>query len=349
MHSIIVIHPYFGNFPDMFPFWLESCKMNKTVDFLIVTDQEISIDSPNIIVYNSNLQEVKSKIENICGFPVWLEKPYKLCDFRPLFGCIFDSYTKKYDFWGYCDCDLIFGDIRHFLSNDVLNNYDYILGWGHFHVQRTIDQKFEGVWKSARGLWKNIGWKEVFQSENNEWFDELPYGAAGRYYELYPNRCWMGYSDNHACFESPALSKLPFLSLFNEYDLWSNWPGYQKHLERLPFLKRNKGDDLHSIIFKKEKSKLYTVGITESGKIIYNEILYAHFYKRNISIQTKNLIQYCIRPNAIIDDFDINYVNLRYNANHPSIYFKYMIYRAKRKLLTIYKEWILKKYSNVIE
>lgn len=335
MHSIIVIHPYFGKFPNTFPFWLESCKLNKTVDFLIVTDQEISVNSPNITICKSNLYEIKSKIENICGFTVWLEKPYKLCDFRPLFGRLFDKYTNKYDFWGYCDCDLIFGDIRHFISNDVLSNYDYILGWGHFHIQRTLDSKFDGVWKSARGLWRDIGWKEVFQSENNEWFDELPYGVSGRYYELYPDRCWMGYNNNHACFESPALSKLPFLSLFNDYRLWSSWFGYQSHLERLPFLNRGKGGDLHNIVFKKDELKLYAVGVTELGKIIYNEILYAHFYKRHLAIHTKNLKLYCIRPNAIINDFDINHATLCYNANHPSIYYKYIIYRIKRKIATI--------------
>ena len=345
MRSIIVIHPYFGKFPDMFSFWLESCKLNESVVFLIVTDQEISTDATNIIVYKSNLKEIKSRIENICGFPVWLEKPYKLCDFRPLFGHIFDTYTSKYDFWGYCDCDLIFGDIRHFLSEEVLDNYDYILGWGHFHIQRTNDPKFDGVWRSARGLWRNIGWKGVFQSEKNEWFDELPYGVSGRYYELYPERCWMGYSNNHACFESPALSRLPFMSLFNEYNLWSRWQGFQDHLKRLPFLNRDKGGDIHNIIYRKVGAKLYAVGNTDSGAIINNEILYAHFYKRNLAIYTRNLKHYCIRPNAIVNDFVINNITLRYNANHPSIYFNYCLYRICRKISTIKNRILVKKFS----
>ena len=110
MNSIIVIHPYFGKFPEMFPFWLESCKLNSTVDFLLVTDNDITIESLNITVVKSSLSQIKSAIEKIAGTEVWLQKPYKLCDYRPLFGELFKSFTQKYDFWGYCDCDLVFGD-----------------------------------------------------------------------------------------------------------------------------------------------------------------------------------------------------------------------------------------------
>lgn len=95
MKSILVIHPYFGRFPKMFPFWLESCKLNKTVDFLIVTNQEIQSDSDNIIIKKSSLTQVKSELEAICGMNIWLEKPYKLCDFRPLFGNYFQNILKS--------------------------------------------------------------------------------------------------------------------------------------------------------------------------------------------------------------------------------------------------------------
>ena len=267
MTTILVIHPYFGKFPNIFPFWLESCKLNKTIDFLIATDQPITSPAPNIHIWNTTLPEIKRRIENITNIPVWLEQPYKLCDFRPLFGQTFNEYTSKYDFWGYCDCDLIFGNIRAFLTEDILSNYDYIMGWGHFHIQRTNDPKFEKVWKTARGLWKNINWKEVFQSNKNEWFDELPHGVSGRYYELYPEKCWMGYKNNHACYESPTPSCLTFRSLFNDYCLWKQWDGYQLHKKRLPFLKRQPGGDLNNAIFYKNNADLYIIGTNENGNI----------------------------------------------------------------------------------
>lgn len=331
MTSILVIHPYFGKFPNIFPFWLESCKLNKNVDFLIVTDQQITTTSPNIHIWNTTLSEIKKRIEKITGISVWLEKPYKLCDFRPLFGEIFKEYTSNFDFWGYCDCDLIFGNIRNFLTENILLNYDYILGWGHFHIQKTIDPKFENVWKTARGLWRNINWKEVFQSNQNEWFDELPYGVSGRYYELYPKKCWMGYSNNHACFESPTPSLLKFQSLFNNFQLWEKWEGYQKQLNRLPFLQRKPSGDLHNIIYHKQGINLYTIGINENGFIESRPILYVHFYKRKLSIKLENRIQYIIRPNAFIPYRKLNKILLYIYSHHLSIYWDYIKYRINRK------------------
>lgn len=37
---------------------------------------------------------------------------------------MFQEYIKDYDFWGHCDADLIFGDIRKFVTDDILNKYD---------------------------------------------------------------------------------------------------------------------------------------------------------------------------------------------------------------------------------
>lgn len=59
MKSIIVILPYFGKLPNMFPFWLESCKLNTTVDFLIATDQDIKCDASNIKVLSTSLSDIK--------------------------------------------------------------------------------------------------------------------------------------------------------------------------------------------------------------------------------------------------------------------------------------------------
>lgn len=324
MNSILVIHPYFGELPKIFPYWLESCKLNSSINFLIVTDQQITTSASNIHIWNTNLYEIKKRVEKIIGISVWLEKPYKLCDFRPLFGKIFEDYTSQYDFWGYCDCDLIFGNIRYFLTEEILSNYDCILGWGHFHIQRTINPKFEDVWKTARSLWKDINWKEVFQSQRNEWFDELPYGVSGRYYELFPDKCWMGYKKNHACFESPTSSHLTFHSFFNNYKLWKHWKGYQNHLNRLPFLRRKPGGDLSNIIYVKNNIDLYVVGTNEEKQMKTVPILYVHFYKRDLTIKTKNLAQYIIRPNAIINKKRINKLLLYIYSHHPYLIWDYI-------------------------
>jgi len=58
------------------------------------------------------------------GFEVDIESEYKLCDFKPAYGLIFSEHFKDYDFWGYCDIDIIFGNIRAYMTDVLLNEYD---------------------------------------------------------------------------------------------------------------------------------------------------------------------------------------------------------------------------------
>ena len=218
MKSIIVIHLYFGRLPSFFELWLRSCEMNSTIDFLICTDQKVDSNAANIKVFTTNLLEIKKRIEELIKFKVCLSSPRKLCDYKGLYGLIFQEYTKNYDFWGFCDSDLIFGNIRTFLTDDILNNYDHILGLGHFQLQRTSDTKYFDVIKQSHGMGKNpywlnkfsiegfvldtgLDWKSVFTTEKNQVFDELPYGVAAKYYELYPNLFWSGHNENNRCFD----------------------------------------------------------------------------------------------------------------------------------------------------
>ena len=329
MNTILIILPYFGKFPEMFPFWLESCRQNNTVDFLIVTDQDLESPSSNIYIEQATLQEMKQRIEKHVGFKVYLEKAYKLCDFRPIYPYIFSEYVSQYDFWGYCDCDLIFGNIRYFLTEELLNRYDYLLGMGHFHIQRVNDPKYEEVWKSARGPWREILWKEVFQSTSNEWFDELPFGVAGKYYEMYPDYFWSGYMPERRCFESPSISYINFIDTYNHINTYKSNMDYQRHIKRLPFWIRKPAEELSNVIYKKEGKELFAVGINQNGYIIHRPILYAHFYKRKLSTKTCNMSNYIIRPNTFIDNFRISKATLFYHSNHPSTYYQKLLRKIK--------------------
>ena len=332
MNTILVILPYFGKFPNMFPFWLESCRQNDTVNFLIVTDQDLKSSSPNIHVQKMTLQHVKARIEKFVGFNVYLENAYKLCDFRPIYPYIFTEYVSKYDFWGYCDCDLIFGNIRQFLTEELLNSYDYLLGMGHFHIQRVNDSKYEEIWKTARGLWHDKHWKYVFKSTQNEWFDELPFGVAGRYYEIYPEKFWSGYASQGRCYESPSPNYRYFHDIFNHREDCYKCIAYINHQDRLPFWHREPAEELYHVVYLKDKTGLYAIGITPQGKLIQRPILYAHFYKRELHIYTTNLTEYIIRPNAFVNKHKINKWKLKFYTYNPQIYIYKYFQKVKNKL-----------------
>ena len=324
MLSLLVIHLYFGKLPNYFDFWLKSCEENEDVDFLIVSDNEIKSKARNILTYRCSLSEIKHRAEELLKIPVSLEKPHKLCDYKPLFGLLMQEYSCKYDFWGYCDNDLIFGDIRKFLTDDVLLNYDYILGMGHFHVQRTNDPKFDVVWRTARGVGDNAyydinfdpsrflelnngcQWRDVFSSPENHIFDEFPYGVSARYYQLYPERVWTGYFEYGRCFDDVDPNPLYLRDIYNNYEGYLN-TSYCKLVYIFPFFKRvsNGLNEFDDVVYEKRNKALYRIGRTKKGCLIKSECLYAHFLHRKMKVKTKVGDKYLICPNSFIPYEDV--------------------------------------------
>lgn len=43
-----------------------------------------------------------------------------MCDYKPTYGLAFKKWLGKYDFWGYCDFDLLLGNLRKFFTDEVL-------------------------------------------------------------------------------------------------------------------------------------------------------------------------------------------------------------------------------------
>lgn len=324
MKSIIVIHLYFGRLPSFFELWLRSCEMNSTIDFLICTDQKVDSNAANIKVFTTNLLEIKKRIEELIKFKVCLSSPRKLCDYKGLYDLIFQEYTKNYDFWGFCDSDLIFGNIRTFLTDDILNNYDHILGLGHFQLQRTSDTKYFDVIKQSHGMGKNpywlnkfsiegfvldtgLDWKSVFTTEKNQVFDELPYGVAAKYYELYPNLFWSGHNENNRCFDDVDSRYCYFSDIYNTYSKYCD-SGYLLLSKIFPLWKREKpsNPDLNAVIYRKKGKHLFRIGKGYNGKLIEQELLYVHFLHRKMKVKTNDYVSFLIVPNRFINDRKFN-------------------------------------------
>ena len=121
MYSIAYVVPYFGKFPKGFQFWLLSCKCNPSIDWLIFTDDKTPYDYPeNVKVTYWTFNQMKKKAQAIYDFQIFLERPYKLCDFKPAYGEIFADELKNYDFWGHCDIDLVWvTSTRHFKFQSI--------------------------------------------------------------------------------------------------------------------------------------------------------------------------------------------------------------------------------------
>jgi hypothetical protein len=142
MKSIILILPYFGEWPVWFEAHLLSIAKNPTIHWLIVTDCDIPKVYPdNITFKTTQLQNLNKHVNQVVDASVPLT-PRKFCDLKPAYGDIFNEDIKGYDFWGFCDMDIIWGDIRKFITDEMLDIYDVISSRkeaisGHFNLFRN--------------------------------------------------------------------------------------------------------------------------------------------------------------------------------------------------------------------
>lgn len=171
MKSLAIITCYYGEFPWYFGYFLKSCEFNPTVHFFIVTDISYTETLPkNVHLIHIAWDELKELSSTKLGFEVRLPEPYKLCDYKPAFGYIFSDYIKDFDFWGHADMDIIYGNIRSFITDKVLTNYDIInirhdVISGYFLLFRNCNEMNELFMKSK-------DYVKVFTSPEHQCFDE---------------------------------------------------------------------------------------------------------------------------------------------------------------------------------
>lgn len=265
-YSIAYLIPYFGKLPASFQLWLLSCKMNPSVDWILLTDDKTEYDYPeNIHVYYMSYEEIKDRIASHFDFPVVINKPWRLCEYRPAYGEIFAKELKGYDFWGHCDMDLIWGDIRKFITDDILERYDKIGFQGHSTLYRNNDETNARYKTIIDGI---PSYKDSFQSEEGMNFDEVGicriYDAMGVEYYKETN--------------------------FAHLDLFSN----SFHLGHLPNEEEYK-NNRQIIVWR--KGKIFRYYIHNGRMHIEDEFMYLHTFMRpvtyKIDIYDENEIYIC--------------------------------------------------------
>lgn len=127
-NTIAILNCWYGPYPWYFPYFIHSCSYNPSIDFITITDnQELIHKKPeNVKIIYKTLDAIKSTASKKFGFKVSIAYPYKLNDFKPAYGFIFSELIDGYDFWGHSDLDIIYGNIRTFLTNEMLYAYDFI-------------------------------------------------------------------------------------------------------------------------------------------------------------------------------------------------------------------------------
>lgn len=300
MKSIAFVVPYFGRFNNYFQLWLNSCAANPTVDWLIFTDDRRPFGYPgNVHVTFTTLQKIKSKAESTFRMSVWLEHAYKLCDLRPLYGAVFKDELRGYDFWGYCDVDLIWGDIRKYVTDELLEKYYRIFQYGHCCLIKNVD------W--VTGFYKNtvVGmtdYRMVLQSPLNYAFDE--------------HKQW-------GC-------NVAFDHLFKDKFFKDN-PAYDVNVKKKRFYPADSmnRENTH-VIFEYDNGKVYGYE-KNNGNLVKQEYLYVHLQKRDmkISLQSVSDNHYLIIPNSFVNYPDTGLDVRLFNKLQPFPFF--YLHEWKRK------------------
>lgn len=332
-YSIALLLPYFGKFPSFFPLWLQSCVDNPTIDFYIFTDQHLVCDKNNIHIINTSLQEIKQKIEKWTGFEVNLEKAYKLCDFRPIYDKIFSDITANYDYWGWCDCDMILGNIRNFFTDDYLDRFHYIGAMGPFHIQRTHCDHCSNIYEKAIIPKLGVGYKEIFQSSVNHIFDELPNGVPFAYLNLYPEEIDTLFTPEGRCYDSITNVYPSFVDTYNFMEeLGEKYQKTMYYTEREKVIcwknRVTKGEYKKYVIYKYNQGELYRIFWKNGTIMTQKELLYAHFFKRPLEIQCIDLNRFFLIPNKIIAPRSLNLSWIK--KEFAIFYTKYLCHKYNR-------------------
>ena len=170
MKKLILISCYFGKLPNYFQPFLDSCSWNSNIDFLIFSDDKTQFRVPsNVKIEYLEFSEIQNIIFSKIGKWAKLSSAYKLCDYKPTYGLLFQEKIKDYAYWGHCDIDLIWGRLEKFVFPLLEEEYDRIFRNGHLTIYRNNDKVNESFKLNYSGL----NFKAVYSTDIHCGFDEM--------------------------------------------------------------------------------------------------------------------------------------------------------------------------------
>lgn len=251
------MHGYFDKF-------LLGCKYNPTIDWHLFTDDHTEFDYPeNVKVHYTTLDVLRERARTALKREVCIDSPRGLCNYKVMYGQIFEEELQGYDYWGFCDCDLVFGDLRHFLTDEIFDQYGKVGIYGHLTLMRN-DEFHRGVWAPAAEAFKQYLGVDIFKEGERAWsFDEVP--GIDRYFD---EQGLPQYSKR--IFESYQPDKKGFIP-----DDRKNYEkGLVNRIKKIPYCRQWR--KRKHVMFEFDHGKMYRICLIH-GKVCKEEILYAHF------------------------------------------------------------------------
>lgn len=313
---IAIIRPFFkGHFANYFSLFLKSCAANPEFDWFLFTDNDDEYVYPeNVHKIKMTYEEAKVLFQAKFDFPIVINSPVKLHDYKPAFGYIFSDYLTEYDFWGYSDYDVIYGNLSQFITDDMLDKYDKLFRMGHFSIYRNDDQCNRIFMDTINGF---SPFMKVAQCENNCNFDDD----------------WNGITNIYNLFEQAG--KRIYENPENESkiaDIYDKSSDFKVTYQRRGEWKDNVEEKKRAFFaFKEGKLLRYCIG---SKGYYVEEYMYLHLHNRKMQINDGviDANDFGIIPNAFITfPTKITYENIgKIRVKYPNMHYFRLRYKNLR-------------------
>tara|TARA_A100001037_G_scaffold287811_1_gene297751 strand:- start:2891 stop:3655 length:765 start_codon:yes stop_codon:yes gene_type:complete len=177
MNAALVIAMYGDNWPYL-DLWLSSLE-DQPMDVLFFSDREF--DAPkNVKIHKCTMDDVFDRAEESLSVKFESRYSYKLCDLKSFYGQIFEEELKGYEYWGYGDCDVVYGKLPYFgdlelycakherSDMDLVTTERPIGKWfipGHFVMMRN-DERGRSIYDALPTA------KRLLEEDTNNYIDE---------------------------------------------------------------------------------------------------------------------------------------------------------------------------------
>ena len=252
MKPLALISCYFGPLPNTLPLWLKSCGTNPDTDWFLFTDQKVEAPPSNVHVIEMSLAEAGTRCRERIDPATILPKPYKLCDYKPLYGTLFSDHLQDYAFWGYCDLDVVFGRLSDFFTQERLDRYDKLLTLGHLSIYRNTPE----VAGRVRAPGSRIPLEKVITDPRTCAFDEF-------------NGIYSIYKANGF----PMCEEVPFA------DISCLWKRFRLHTRSSKRYQRPAENHDHQLFYW-ENGELRRAWLDDRGDVREDSFLYIHLPRR---------------------------------------------------------------------
>ena len=198
--------------------------------------------------------------------------PYKLCDYKPCYGYLFEEHTRGYDYWGYCDIDTLWGDMDAWLGIVMQEGYDRIGRYGHFTLYRNTEKM-----------------RMLYLHGDNK---RLPVIARLPYIKQTAFPCNFDELGMNLICEQAGLRFLKEVPLLNTSLGYKHLHSWDKREEEQVWLW--------------EDGKVYSLTRDADGKVKREERAYLHFMTFNLPLLTSWTNKMCVTHDGILSCMDMS-------------------------------------------